>query len=379
MNSRINNIKIGILGGGQLGRMMIQAALDWDLHISVLDPDPEAPCKSAADRFVCGSLTEFDTVVQFGLDCDLVTIEIENVNTEALKELQSRGVEVYPQPEVIQLIQDKRTQKVFYQTHGIPTPEFVLLDHPENIDQHRDLLPGFYKLGKAGYDGRGVQRIEQIKDIEKAPDGTGLLEKLVNFKKEISVVGARTSQGAISTFPTVELVFHPHHNLVEYLLSPAEISEEQHQTAKQLAIEVMEHLGIVGLLAVEMFLEPDGSITVNEVAPRPHNSGHHTIEANYTSQFQQHLRVILGLPLGNSQAHTPAAMVNLLGASGYTGPVKYEGISQALKIPGVRVHIYGKKLTKPFRKMGHVTIVDSDTGRLIEKVNLVKEIIKVVS
>jgi 5-(carboxyamino)imidazole ribonucleotide synthase len=379
MNAFGSQFTLGILGGGQLGRMLIQAAIDLNTYIKIMDGDVDAPCKYLAHEFTHGSLMDFDAVYQFGKTVDVLTIEIEHVNVDALKRLQAEGVKVYPQPEVIRIIQDKREQKQFYQSHGIPTPDFVLTDTADHVARHESFLPAFQKLGKAGYDGRGVQRLSSSADFYKAFTEPSLLEKAVDFEKEISVIVARSVTGEVSTFPVVELVFHPEHNLVEYLFAPAQIPTQVEQKAQEIAREVAEKLGIVGLLAVEMFLTREGEILVNESAPRPHNSGHHTIKANYTSQFEQHLRAILGLPLGSTQTKSLAAMVNLLGEAGHTGEAYYEGMEKILSVPGVYPHLYGKRITKPFRKMGHVTILDSDLDSLRQKVSFVRETIKVIS
>jgi 5-(carboxyamino)imidazole ribonucleotide synthase len=370
--------KIGILGGGQLGRMLIQAGLDLNLNFSVLDPDAQAPCKGIAN-FTPGKLTDFDTVMKFGADCDLITIEIENVNTKGLKELQRLGKRVFPQPEVIELIQDKRSQKEFYRKHSIPTADFILTENKEDVIKNKHFLPAVNKLGKEGYDGRGVQILRSESDLEKAFDAPGFLEKLVPFEKEISVIIARNEKGEVNAFPPVEMAFHPEQNMVEFLFSPAEISKEIETRATAIATKVIESLGMVGLLAVEMFVLKDGSVLVNEVAPRPHNSGHQTIEGNITSQYHQHLYSILNLPLGNTSIKIPSAMVNLLGEDGYTGEAKCEGIEKVLAIGGVNVHLYGKSITKPFRKMGHVTIVDEDLKRLREKAKFVKDTLKIIA
>jgi 5-(carboxyamino)imidazole ribonucleotide synthase len=372
------NFTIGILGGGQLGRMLIQSGIDYNLSFKVLDPDPEAPCKNLAE-FHTGKLTDYDTVMQFAKDCGIITIEIENVNTKALQDLVKQGKKVYPQPEAIELIQDKRRQKKFYGENGIPTAAFVLTENREDVERHAEFLPAVHKLGKEGYDGRGVQIIKTRADLAKAFDAPGVLEKLVDFEKEISVIAARTAAGEIKTFPPVEMVFHPVHNLVEYLFSPAMIADRVAQEADRIARHIIEALGLVGLLAVEMFVTKSGDVWVNEVAPRPHNSGHQTIEANATSQYEQHLRAITGLPLGSTEVLVPSAMVNLLGSDGYTGPARYEGFAEVIKVPGVHVHLYGKKNTKPFRKMGHVTIVDRDIDSLKEKANFVKNTLKVIA
>lgn len=371
------NFKLGVLGGGQLGRMLIQSAIDFNLDVWILDPDENAPCKNIATNFIQGSLTDFDTVYAFGKQCDLITIEIENVNTKALKKLQEEGVKVYPEPQIIELIQDKREQKTFYQEHGIPTADFVLTENREDVRKYIAMLPAVHKLGKEGYDGRGVQKITTSQELEKAFDAPGLLEKLIDFEKELAVIVARNAEGEMKTFPVVELVFHPEHNLVEYLFAPAEISEKIANDADALAKEVIEKLGMTGLLAVEMFLTKDGKLLVNEIAPRTHNSGHHSIEANVTSQFEQHLRAILNMPLGSTATKVPAAMVNLLGEDGYTGLAKLEGLEETLAIEGAKVHLYGKKLTKPYRKMGHITIVDQNISLLKEKVQQVKQTLKI--
>jgi len=372
------NFKLGILGGGQLGRMLIQSGIDFNIPFSVLDPDAHAPC-AAITEFHHGKLTDYETVMKFGSLCDIITIEIENVNTAALKELVKQGKKVFPQPEVIELIQDKRTQKIFYQNCGIPTAAFVLTENAHDVEKHAAMLPAVNKLGREGYDGRGVQILRSSRDLSKAFDAPGLLEKLVDFEKEISVIVARNERGEVKTFPAVEMVFHPEHNLVEYLFAPADLPESILTEADRIAKQVIHELNMIGLLAVEMFVTKDGQVLVNEIAPRPHNSGHQTIEANSTSQYEQHLRSILNLPLGDTTLLLPSAMVNLLGEPDYTGPAKYQGFAEVVKLPGVHVHLYGKKFTKPYRKMGHVTIVDEDIARLKKKANFVKETLKVIA
>ncbi len=370
------NFKLGILGGGQLGRMLIQSGIDFNIPFSILDPDPQAPCATLGD-FHTGKLTDFNTVMKFGSACDIITIEIENVNTAALKELQRQGKKVFPQPEVIELIQDKRVQKQFYSKHGIPTAEFVLTENAADVQSHKHFLPAVNKLGKEGYDGRGVQILRSEGDLSKAFNAPGLLEKLIDFDKEISVIVARNASGELKTFPVVEMVFHPVHNLVEYLFAPASISKEVEAKADRIARDIITKLNMVGLLAVEMFVTKAGDVLVNEIAPRPHNSGHQTIEGNVTSQYEQHLRAILDLPLGDTSIISPSAMVNLLGEDGFSGAALYEGFEEVAKIPGVHVHLYGKKVTKPFRKMGHVTILDHNLENLKKKANFVKETLKV--
>lgn len=368
---------LGILGGGQLGRMLIQSAINYNLDIHILDPDAEAPCKNLCSRFVQGNLTDFNTVYEFGKECEVISIEIEHVNTKALYQLEKEGKKIFPQPHIIELIQDKRKQKQFYLDKGIPTAPFLLTETKADVKQHLDFLPAVHKLGKEGYDGRGVQLIREASDLDKAFDAPGLLEKFVDFDKELAVIVARNEQGEVKTFPSVECAFHPVHNLVEFLFSPAAISPETDQKAQSLALEVIEKLDMVGLLAVELFLTKDGEILVNEIAPRPHNSGHHTIEANFTSQFEQHLRAVMGMPLGDTGIRSAAAMVNLLGEAGYTGEALVEGMDEALAKKGVYLHLYGKKLTKPFRKMGHVTVLEGNVDRLKEKAQRIKELIKI--
>jgi 5-(carboxyamino)imidazole ribonucleotide synthase len=373
------DFRLGILGGGQLGRMLIQACANFNVHTDVLDPDPGAPCVEIAGSFRAGDIRDFDTVTDFGKSADLLTIEIENVNIEALKQLEQNGVQVYPQPSIVEIIKDKRSQKQFYRNNAIPTADFVLVENSEDIKQQADFLPAFNKLGTGGYDGGGVQRLNSLDDIDKAFDAPGLLEKLIDFEQEISVVAARNERGEIAVFPAVECVFHPEHNLVDYLIAPSSASETVQQKAEEIARMVTESFGIVGLLAVEMFVTKEGDVLVNEVAPRPHNSGHQSINANITSQYEQHLRAIFGLPLGSTDILRPSAMVNLLGAEGFTGPARYEGLDELMRIEGASLFMYGKKETRPHRKMGHITIVDEDMARLKAKIEDVKKAIKVVA
>lgn len=371
------DIQIGVLGGGQLGRMMIQSALDFNLDIHVLDPDASAPCSAIAHTFTQGSLTDFDTVMQFGADKDLITIEIENVNTAALKALQAAGKKVFPQPEIIELIQNKHKQKLFYQAHDIPTATFYEIKNLQDLKAREHLLPFVQKLATGGYDGRGVQSMKSAEDFSKGFDAPSFIESFVPFEKELAVIVARSAGGEVRTFPVVEMAFHPEKNLVEYLFSPAQVDEATERKAQELAKQVINSLDMVGLLAVEMFLTSTGEILVNEVAPRTHNSGHQTIEGNITSQFEQHLRAILNWPLGSTDTLVPAAMVNVLGEEGFTGTARYEGMDKVLSLTGVHPHLYGKKITKPFRKMGHVTITGHDLVELKEKVNFVQKHLKV--
>jgi 5-(carboxyamino)imidazole ribonucleotide synthase len=372
-------LRLGILGGGQLGRMLLQAAIDFDFQVAVLDPDPDSSCARLTPDFTVGSFRDFETVYQFGRNLDVLTIEIESVNLDVLKRLRDEGVRVYPQPEVVEIIQNKRTQKQFFRDHGLPTSDFVLTDSREHVADFADFLPAFHKLGTGGYDGRGVQRLASTADLGKAFDAPGVLEKAVDFEKELAVIVARNEAGEVACFPTVEMVFHPEANLVEYLFAPADISPDLDAAAQDVARRTAEAFGIVGLLAVELFLTRDGQILINEVAPRPHNSGHHTLRANDVSQFEQHWRAILGLPLGSTRAHGPAAMVNLLGAEGHEGPPRYEGFDALLAAPGVHPFLYGKKTTKPFRKMGHVTVLGETLPELQARVALVQQSVQIVS
>ena len=374
-----NNFKLGVLGGGQLGKMLIQEAVNLNISNYILDPDANAPCKDLCSKFFQGSLKDFDTVYNFGKQVDLLTIEIEHVNVEAMEKLQAEGISVFPQPEILRMVQDKGLQKQFYRLNKIPTAPFHLINSKDEIKQFAAEFPFFQKLRKEGYDGRGVVRLTDANNLEKAFDVPSVLEKLVDFEKEISVIVSRNAKGEVAVFPTVELVFNPEVNLVEHLFSPANISAETEKQAKEIAIHVIESLKMVGLLAVEMFLTKTGEILVNEIAPRPHNSGHQTIEGNFTSQYMQHLRAILNLPAGNTDIKTPAVMVNLLGEPGFTGDAVYEGLEEVLAIDGVNIHLYGKTITKPFRKMGHVTIIDNDLKSAMKKAEIVKKTLKVKS
>lgn len=372
------DMRIGLLGGGQLGRMLLQEAIDLNIHLHCLDPDKNAPCAKIAHSFTVGSLTDYETVINFGKDKHLISVEIENVNVEALKELEKSGVKVFPQPHILELIQDKGLQKQFYQKHQIPTAPFVLIGNKSELLE-KTTYPIVHKLRKGGYDGRGVNVLKNQEDAENSFDSSSILEEKIPFVKELSVIVARNEKGQTKTFPAVECEFNPEANLVEFLFAPAEISSEIEKQAANLAIDVIEKLGMVGLLAVEFFLDENGNLLVNEIAPRPHNSGHHTIECNLTSQFAQHLRAILNLPLGSTKILQAGATINLLGEKGFEGKVVYDGLDLALEIEGVYPHIYGKETTKPFRKMGHVTITDSDMEKVKVKAKKVQGLIKVVS
>ncbi len=374
----ISEAKLGILGGGQLGRMLIQQAINYNCHVKILDPDPDAPCKAICDEFYTGSLSNYDTVYQFGKKVDLLTIEIEKVNVDALDNLEKEGLPVYPQPRIIRLIQDKGIQKQFFKENDIPTAAFKLIDHKDQLHQNHFNFPFIQKLRKDGYDGKGVLRINNEHDLKSAFEKPSLIEELIDFEKELSVIVARNEKGEIKTFPLVEMDFNPQANLVEFLISPSTLSENIHQQAENLTIKIADSLKIVGILAVEMFLTKDGKLLVNELAPRPHNSGHQTIEGNFTSQFDQHLRAIFNMPLGDTTLRGNAIMVNILGEDKYNGLAKFEGLDEIINMPGVYVHLYGKKFTKPFRKMGHVTLVDQDRDAAIKKAKIVQQTLKVI-
>ncbi|WP_347160178.1 5-(carboxyamino)imidazole ribonucleotide synthase [Pontibacter chitinilyticus] len=370
-------IKLGILGGGQLGRMLLQAGLDFNLYTLVLDPDTNAPCKDSCHEFFVGSFRDFDTVYAFGKQCDILTIEIEHVNAAALEKLEQEGVKVYPDAQTVRTIQDKGLQKEFFRKHSIPSADFMLLKDKQELQENEPFLPAFQKLRREGYDGRGVTRLASAADFGKAFEEPSVLEKLVDFEKEISVIVARNANGEVTAFPVVELSFHPEHNLVDSLFAPAQVAYKLQRHAIEIATRVIEAFNMVGILAVEMFLTREGEILVNEVAPRPHNSGHHTIKANYTSQYEQHLRAILNLPLGSTEIQSAAVMLNLLGEPGFDGEAKYEGLQEALAVPGVYVHLYGKKYTRPARKMGHVTVLGQTLEEAQQRAATVKNIIKV--
>ena len=378
MNKNWNSkeFKIGVLGGGQLGRMLIQEAINLNLHIHIMDPDQNAPCASIAQTFTCAAITDFDAVMEFGKDKNLITVEIENVNIEALEMLEKSGVQVYPQPHVLKIIKDKGTQKQFYKKNGIPTSPFVIFDSAQELMNASIELPVVQKLRTGGYDGKGVQI---LKDAKSSYDAPHLIENLIDFEKEISIIVARNDKGQISTFPSVECEFNPEAHLVEFLFSPAEISQKIENKAKEIAADLIEKIDMVGILAVEMFHTKSGDILVNEIAPRPHNSGHHTIECCETSQFAQHLRAILSLPLGSTALIQPGAMINLLGEKGHTGTAIYGGLSDLLDHDNVFPHLYGKEQTKPFRKMGHVTITGKTLKEVKETAEKIKDIIQITA
>ncbi|MBK0379498.1 5-(carboxyamino)imidazole ribonucleotide synthase [Mucilaginibacter segetis] len=379
MKSFYGDLKLGILGGGQLGRMLIQQAINYNVTVKVLDPDREAPCRRLCNEFIVGHLNDYDTVYNFGKKVDMLTIEIEKVNVDALEQLEKEGVLVYPQSRIIRLIQDKGLQKQFFKENDIPTAEFQIISSPEDLQQSHIPFPYIQKLRRDGYDGKGVYKIADESYLEGAFTEPSLIERWVDFEKEIAVIVARNDEGEIKAFPMVEMEFNPEANLVEFLISPSTLPFEVQQEAEQIAIRIADTIKIVGLLAVEMFLDKSGRILVNELAPRPHNSGHQSIEGNVVSQFEQHLRAIFNQPLGDTTCLSNAVMVNVLGETGYQGPAIYQGIEKILKCEGVYIHLYGKILTKPFRKMGHVTVVDDDREKAIEKARYVQETLKVIA
>lgn len=379
MAKQISDLKLGILGGGQLGRMLIQEGINYNLTTLVLDPDPDAPCKHLANYFECGSITDFDTVYNFGKKADIITIEIEKVNIEALEQLEKEGKQVFPQSRVIRLIQDKGIQKQFFKENDIPTAPFQLVNTRDDIRSSNFAFPYILKQRRDGYDGKGVMKISNVADIEQSFDAPCLIEEMIDFEKEVAVIVCRNPNGDMKTFPMVEMEFNPEANLVEFLISPSTYPESLQNKAEVIAKNIASSLNITGLLAVEMFVTRDGELLVNELAPRPHNSGHQTIEGNYVSQFNQHLRAIFNLPLGDPRAISNAVMINLLGEKNHNGVAKYQGLEKIMAIDGVYVHLYGKKYTKPFRKMGHITVVDQNRDSAIQKANYVKNTLKVIS
>ena len=378
-----SGFKLGILGGGQLGKMMLYETRKWDIYTKVLDASSEAPSRMSCNEFVQGSLLDFDTVYNFGKDVDVLTIEIENVNLDALEKLEDEGVKVYPQPNALRIIQNKAKQKLFYVDNDIPTADFqrfaYLSEIEDSIENGGLQFPFVWKVAQFGYDGQGVKVVRSLADLKGLPTGECITEVMIPFKNELAVIVSRNSEGEIKTYPVVEMEFHPEANQVEYVICPARIDDKVAEKARALALKVADKIGLTGLLAVEMFQTEDDKILVNEVAPRPHNSGHYSIEASYTNQFEQHIRSILGLPLGNTDSKVAGVMVNLVGAEGHTGDVVYKNIAEILAMEGVTPHIYGKAQTRPFRKMGHVTIVNSDLEKARAIAEKVKSTIQVIS
>ncbi len=378
-----SSFKLGILGGGQLGKMMLYETRKYDIQTHVLDPNPNAPSNIACDHFEEGDLMDYTTVYNFGKKVDLLTLEIELVNLDALKQLELEGVKVFPSVATLQKIQNKGLQKVFYKDKKIPTADFIQYDDKlqltEAILSDKLTLPFVWKSTQGGYDGNGVSIIKSIDDLEKLPNTECIAEEMIFFKNELAVIVARNSKGAVKTYPVVEMEFHPEANQVEYVICPARINESIRNKAREIAQQVSEAFEHVGILAVEMFLTQEDDILINEVAPRPHNSGHYSIEASYTNQFDQHIRAILGLPLGKTANKVGGVMVNLVGEEGYTGDVIYENISSIMEMEGVTPHIYGKKTTRPYRKMGHVTIIHENIEQARIIAENVKKTIKVIS
>ncbi|WP_299258010.1 5-(carboxyamino)imidazole ribonucleotide synthase [uncultured Aquimarina sp.] len=378
-----SDFKLGILGGGQLGKMMLYETRKYDIQTYVLDPNPDAPCRIACDHFQKGDLMDYDTVYNFGKKVDILTFEIETVNIKALARLEREGKKVYPDSKTLEKIQNKGRQKLFYKEQGIPTADFIQFSNKahltEGITSGKVKLPFVWKSTQGGYDGKGVSIIRTGADIAKLPDTECIAETLINFKNELAVIVVRNPSNEIKTYPVVEMEFHPEANQVEYVICPARIDEKIAEKAREIAEKVSSAFSHVGILAVEMFQTKDDDILVNEVAPRPHNSGHYSIEASYTNQFEQHIRAILDLPLGATESKVAGIMVNLVGAEGHAGNVVYENIETIMKLKGVTPHIYGKKQTRPFRKMGHVTIVNEDISEARKIAEKVKKTIKVVT
>ena len=375
MNYFSSDFKLGILGGGQLGKMLLSETRKFDIQTYVLDPSDEAPCKIACNKFFQGDLMDFDTVFNFGKLVDVLTFEIELVNIEALEKLESEGIKVYPSSKTLKGIQNKGVQKDFYKKHNIPTADYTRFQNTTTlqtaVENNKIELPFIWKCTEFGYDGNGVKVIRKSADLDGLPNVECIREAMIPFKNELAVIVCRSPSGEIRSYPVVEMEFHPEANQVEYVICPARIDDEVAMKARAIALDVSEKFNHVGLLAVEMFQTQDDEILINEVAPRPHNSGHYSIEASYTSQFENHLRAILDLPLGNTDSKLAGIMVNLVGEEGFTGNVVYENMTEILSWDGVTPHIYGKKQTRPFRKMGHVTIVNehsTEAHRIAEKV-----------
>lgn len=385
MNNIISNpdFKLGILGGGQLGKMLIQAASSWDINTWVLDPDNTCPASDIAATYIKGDFRDYDSVYEFGRKVDLITIEIEHVNTDALIRLKNEGKVICPDPNILEIIKDKGVQKEFYTRNKLPTSGYKLyVDKSSIIEDYKNgvlEIPFVQKTRRFGYDGRGVHIINSPDDLGKLLEGESLVEILVKIKKELSVIVAQNNKHEIKAYNPFEMEFHDNANLVEYLISPARISADITSRAVELSKKVISSLGLQGVLAVEMFLDEQDNLLINESAPRPHNSGHHTIETCITSQYEQHLRAILGFPLGSTELQISSVMVNILGEDGYNGNVRYEGIEECLGMDGVKVHIYGKEQTKPFRKMGHVTILDKDLQSALDKASKVKHTLRAVT
>lgn len=372
-------LRVGILGGGQLGRMLLQAAINYPVETFVLEKDAECPAAHLCNHFICGDITNFEDVYHFGKGLDAITIEIEGVNTEALEKLEKEGVQIYPRPSVLKIIKNKILQKQFYKEHAIPTADFIVTQNLQELALQQDFLPAVHKIAVGGYDGRGVQIILTEADINTGFDAPSLLEKMITIKKEIAIIIAVNNKGENTFYPPVDMVFNNQLNILEYQISPAELPEKILWKIEAIALKVVKALNSPGIFAIELLIDKDDHVFVNETAPRVHNSGHHTIEGNYSSQFDMLWRIILGYPLGNTEPILPAAIVNLLGADGHHGAAHYEGLYDILQIDNVFVHIYGKKQTKPGRKMGHITILSKEKQELIHQANRIRQTVKVLS
>jgi 5-(carboxyamino)imidazole ribonucleotide synthase len=373
-----SNIKIGIIGGGQLGKMLIEAGKPWNIHYNILDAE-NAPAKDIANQHIIGSLYDAEKIKELASISDVLTYEIEHINIDVLFELEKSGKTIIPSPSILQIIQDKGLQKQFFKTNNIPSAPFELVENTKEWREKIKHLKGHKiaaKLRKGGYDGKGVELIEKEKiqnpEYQFSMTEPCVLEEFVENAIELSVIVSRDANGNIKSFPLVEMEFNPISNLVEYLFSPAEVSHEIELKCQEIAQDCIEKLNGVGLFAVEMFLDREDNVFVNEIAPRPHNSGHHTIEACYTSQYEQLNRILLGMPLGSTELIQPAAMINILGAENVDGYYELTGLNEILNIAGVYVHLYNKKTSKPMRKMGHITIMAKTSLELKEKAKLVK-------
>ena len=364
--------KAGILGGGQLGRMLLQAAANYPVETFVLENDPQCPAAHLCHHFIQGDISNFDDVYNFGKGLDAITIEIESVNLEALEKLESEGVAVYPKPAALKIIKNKILQKQFYKNNQIPSSDFIITENMDELLQHKDFLPAVHKLAMGGYDGKGVQVLKKPDNIPLGFNAPAVLEKMVHIKKEIAVTVAVSNKGQTTLYAPVDMVFDQHLNLLDYQLSPATLPEKVFWKVEAIAMKLVKELKSPGIFAVELFVDIDDNVFVNETAPRVHNSGHHTIEACYSSQFDMLWRIILNFPLGNTQHIMPAAIVNIVGADNFSGEVVYEGLAEVLAMDNVFVHIYGKSQTKPGRKMGHVTILSNEKQELLHKTNQIK-------
>lgn len=360
-------LKVGILGGGQLGRMLLQSAANYPVETFVMEKDAECPAAHLCHHFVPGDITKEADVFAFGKDLDAVTIEIESVNIDGLKRLKEAGVKIYPEPEALEIIKNKIRQKEFYKSHQIPTSPFVITHSKSDIKDHSELFPAVHKLAEGGYDGRGVQVLENENELENAFSSPSVLEKKVSIKKEIAVIVGVNQHGKTVIFPPAEMIFDPHLNLLQYQLSPAVIAEKTLWKAEAIALAVVKNLKSAGIFAVEMFIDLNDDVWVNETAPRVHNSGHHSIEGNYSSQFDMLWRIILDLPLGNPKKIMDTALVNLIGQE--ESDLENKSIKEILSIDNVFVHLYGKKESRPGRKMGHVTVLSNDRSELVHLAN----------